>query len=234
MKWFKHDSNASIDAKLKRVRLKYGMEGDRLYWYCLELIAQTVERHNLSFELEHDAELIAMDTGIHQERVQEMMSDLVKWGLFEDNHGVVTCLKMASRTDEYTLKLLRTNSRQTPDKIPPNRTDENRTEEKRVEKKKADFFLPAEVDESIWADYVQHRKEIHKPLTPLSKVKSANILKDLSHDQQRACVDKSISSRWAGLFPDKHAVKKSKSDAAMDEWLNESNTIDGECTHVKQ
>ena len=103
-----------------------------------------------------------------------------------------------------------------------------------TDKPKGDFFLPVEVSESVWADFVQHRKEINKPLTPLSKVKSANILKDLSHDQQRACVDKSISSRWAGLFPDKHAVKKSKSDAAMDEWLNESNTIDGECTHVKQ
>lgn len=69
--------------------------------------------------------------------------------------------------------------------------------------KKPDFFLPAEVDESVWADFVQHRKEIRKPLKPLSKVKSANILKALSHEQQRICVDKSIASGWAGLFPDK-------------------------------
>jgi len=131
MKWFKHDSNASIDAKLKRVRLKYGMEGYGLYWYCLELVAQTVEIHNLTFELEHDAELIAMDTGIHQERVQEMMTDFVKWNLFESDSGIITCLKMATRADEYTQKLLRkasllTLSGHSPDKIPPIRTEENR------------------------------------------------------------------------------------------------------------
>lgn len=159
IKWFKHDSNASIDAKLKRVRLKYGMEGYGLYWYCLELVAQTVEKHNLTFELEHDAELIAMDTGLHQERVQEMMSDMVKWGLFENRDGIITCLKMATRTDEYTQKVLRsqgnvsTVSGECPDKIPPNRIEENRTEQKRKESKGR--FTPPTLEEV--AAYCQER-----------------------------------------------------------------------------
>jgi hypothetical protein len=55
MKWFKHDSDASNDAKLKKLRLKYGAQGYGIYWYCLELIARNVEKHNLTFELEHDA-----------------------------------------------------------------------------------------------------------------------------------------------------------------------------------
>lgn len=139
MKWFKHDSNANTDAKLKRVRMKYGMEGYGLYWYCLELIAQNVEKHNLTFELEHDAELIAMDTGIHQERVQEMMADFVKWNLFENTEGIITCLKMATRTDEYTQKLIKqsnwipTLTRQYPDSVPTmsDLIEENRIEEKR-------------------------------------------------------------------------------------------------------
>ena len=136
MKWFKHDSDANMDAKLKRVRAKYGMEGYGLYWYCLELIAQTVEKHNLTFELEHDAELIAIDTNIHPERIQEIMLDFVKWQLFENSHGVITCLKMASRTDEYTQQLMRnqeslgTNSRVSRNNIRGNRTEQNRTEQK--------------------------------------------------------------------------------------------------------
>lgn len=119
LKWFKHDSNANNDAKLKRVMLKYGMEGYGLYWFCLELIAQTVERHNLTFELEHDAELIAAATGIHFERVQELMADFVKLGLFQNSDGIIFCLKMAARTDEYTQKLLKNNptSRQCPANI---------------------------------------------------------------------------------------------------------------------
>jgi hypothetical protein len=123
MKWFKHDSSSNMDAKLRKVRAKYGMEGYGLYWYCLELIAQTVEKHNLTFELEHDSELISIDTGIHQDVVQEMMQFMVKLGLFEDVGNRVYCIKMATRTDEYTQKLISkaggvpTVSRQTPDGV---------------------------------------------------------------------------------------------------------------------
>ena len=152
MKWFKHDSDASLDAKLKRVRQKYGMEGYGLYWYCLELVAQAVEKHNLTFELEHDAELIGIDTNIHQERVQEMMSDFIKWRLFENTDGVITCLKMASRTDEYTQQLIRSDK-----KLPtlslvstenvPGKVRGIRTEEKRTEEKKQGRFTPPSFSE---------------------------------------------------------------------------------------
>lgn len=139
MKWFKHDSDASLDAKLKRVRMKYGMEGYGVYWYCLEMISQNVTKHNLTFELEHDAELISLDTNIHQERIQEMMMDFVKWRLFENSNGVITCLKMSARTDEYTQKLIKSSgvvgseSGECPDKLPimSDLKEKKRTEEKR-------------------------------------------------------------------------------------------------------
>lgn len=136
MKWFKHDTDANNDAKLKRLKIKYGMAGYGLYWHCLELVAAPVEKHNLTFELEHDAEIIAHDTGINYELVQEMMTFMVDQGLFENDNGVITCLKLARRTDEYTAKLIRhldavpTNSGQSPDKVPPNRREQKRLEKK--------------------------------------------------------------------------------------------------------
>lgn len=136
MKWFKHDSNAGLDAKLKRLKLKYGMEGYGLYWYLLECIARTVESHNLTFELEEDAELIATDVNIHRDRVEEMMRFMVDQKLFENTEGRITCLKLSTRSDEYTQKILRnsksvrTTSRPTPDKVPPNRIEQNRTDKK--------------------------------------------------------------------------------------------------------
>jgi len=148
-----------MDAKLKRVRVKYGMEGYGLYWYCLELIAQTVEKHNLTFELEHDAELIASDTNIHQERVQEMMSDMVKWGLFENTDGIITCLKMATRTDEYTQKLIKhpdnvpTISRQSPDNVRLNRRDRRERKEESTRTKKTAIPKNFEISDRVrsWA-----------------------------------------------------------------------------------
>ncbi len=116
MKWFKHDSDASNDAKLKKLRLKYGAQGYGIYWYCLELIARNVEKHNLTFELEHDAELIADDFKLSTELTQHIMQFMVEIGLFENTNGIISCLKMASRTDEYTQKLIQS-VKKTPDNI---------------------------------------------------------------------------------------------------------------------
>lgn len=162
MKWFKHDSNARHDAKLTKLRIKYGMEGYGLYFFLLECIAGNVEPHNLSFELEEDSEVIAVVTNIHQERVEEMMLFMVDQGLFEESDGMVTCLKMATKTDEYTQKLIRTNrnvrtlSGDTPEKIPP-----NRIEQKRIEKKKIKRFTPPTVQEV--SDYCSSRGNAVNP-----------------------------------------------------------------------
>tara|TARA_R110002126_G_scaffold83703_1_gene204080 strand:+ start:615 stop:1469 length:855 start_codon:yes stop_codon:yes gene_type:complete len=104
LKWFKHDSDANMDAKLKRLRIKYGMAGYGLYWYCLELIAQGIDQKKITFELEHDSEILAHDTGINYQLVSEMMIFMVDLGLFENVNGVITCFKMAMRLDDHTAR----------------------------------------------------------------------------------------------------------------------------------
>lgn len=164
MKWFKHDSNASADAKLKRVRMKYGMQGYGLYWYCLELIAANVDKHNLTFELEHDSEIIAHDTGINYELVQEMMTYMVKLGLFEEVSGTITCMKMLKRIDQSMtsdreMRNLVAAAKQNHDEVmseschnrdlvmkEQNRTEQNRTEQNRDMGKRKRFTPPTTED----------------------------------------------------------------------------------------
>ncbi len=100
MKWFKHDTNASADGKLQNVLLDYGLEGYGLYWYCIELIAGNVESDNITFSLEHDARIIARNTGSTAQKVEEMMRYFVTVGLFENADGVITCMKLAKRLDQ--------------------------------------------------------------------------------------------------------------------------------------
>jgi hypothetical protein len=100
MRWFKHDSNANQDTKLKKLRMKYGLEGYGLYWYCIELICERIDESNTTLELEDDAEIIGYTLNIHQEKVQEMMEYMVKIALFEDIKGVITCFKLAKRIDK--------------------------------------------------------------------------------------------------------------------------------------
>lgn len=214
MKWFKHDANASIDSKLKRLRLKYGMEGYGLYWYCLECIAKNVESHNLTFELEEDSELISADTNIHRERVQEMMAFMVDAGLFENRDGSITCLKMATRTDEYTQKLMKniksvpTVSRHDPDNVRLNRREEKRIEEKlptnsfcKKKEGRLDLGVPEGVDSGAWKMLVEHKKAMKAPMATQHAISlNANKLRQLSVKDQVAMVEQSVENGWKGLY----------------------------------
>jgi hypothetical protein len=100
MKWIQHDTDANQDAKLQNVLLDYGLEGYGLYWYCIELVAGKIDKNNITFELEHDARIIARNTGSTPQRVEEMMRYFVKEGLFESIDGVITCLKIAKRLNQ--------------------------------------------------------------------------------------------------------------------------------------
>ena len=227
MKWFKHDANAILDSKLKKLKLKYGMEGYGLYWYCLECIARNIEAHNLSFELEEDSELIAADTGIHYERVEEMMRYMVSLRLFEQSNGIITCLKMATRTDEYTQKLIKENnslllSRQTPDNvgkkselIEENRRDKNRTEQKRTEQKDktSSFSLPEWVPSQEWKDYEEMRmakdKKSWTPAAMKLNVKRLEKLVGEGYDAKEV-LNQSVENGWKGLYPIKETITHSQ------------------------
>lgn len=73
------------------------------------------------------------------------------------------------------------------------------------------WVLPSSIDPKIWNEFEQHRKEIREPLTDLARTKASNAIKDLSVSDQRATVDKTIQSRWAGLFPPKNAKPQESS-----------------------
>lgn len=103
MRWFKHDSDAHTDARLKRLLLRHGPAGYGLYWYCLELIAKEVTEQNLTFELEEDSELIAMGFGMPREQVEAAMKSMIDLGLFDNTDGRVFCLKLLKRIDASML-----------------------------------------------------------------------------------------------------------------------------------
>lgn len=127
------------------------MAGYGLYWYCLELIAQGIDQKKITFELEHDSEILAHDTGINYQLVSEMMIFMVDLGLFENVNGVITCFKMAMRLDDHTARnpqikdiqaklfkhtsdKLRSDNEVTTDTL-SSRVEESRVEENRIDNK---------------------------------------------------------------------------------------------------
>lgn len=97
MEWFKHDSNANFDEKLQQLLIDYGLEGYGLYWYCIELIVNKISKDNVSFELKHNARIIARNTGSSEQKIVEMMNYLVQIGLFVNQNGLIYCTKIAKR-----------------------------------------------------------------------------------------------------------------------------------------
>lgn len=104
MNWFQHDTDSTQDAKIKKLLIRYGAIGYAVYFHCLELIASDISESNLTFELEHDSEIIASNLFIKGtaeksgiEIVQQVMRYIIDLGLFSEANGHVFCLKLLKR-----------------------------------------------------------------------------------------------------------------------------------------
>ena len=112
MDWFKHDTSATQDAKLKKLLIHSekmtgnGAIGYAIYFHCLELIAGDINSQNITFQLEHDAEIIADNLRIRgtsqqsgTEIVEAIMKFIVGIGLFEESDNRIFCTKLLKRID---------------------------------------------------------------------------------------------------------------------------------------
>ena len=147
MKWFKHDTDASTDAKIKKLLIRHGATGYAIYFHCIELIASDISESNLTFELEHDSEIIADNLKIKGTAdksgikiVEEIMHYIVTLKLFEDINGKIFCFKLLKRLDlsmtsNPGFRNLITKAKENHDGVMTEscktRTEETRTEEKK-------------------------------------------------------------------------------------------------------
>ena len=61
--------------------------------------------------------------------------------------------------------------------------------------------LKTEEFKSAWLDWVQHRAEIRKPLTPMTIRGQIRQLEKLGLEQATETLERSIANGWQGLFP---------------------------------
>jgi hypothetical protein len=106
MKWFPHDTDSTQDAKIRKLLIRHGAVGYAIYFHCLELIAAEISESNLTFELEHDSEIIADNLHIKGtadksgiDIVQEIMRTIIGLNLFEQSQGRIFCFKLLKRVN---------------------------------------------------------------------------------------------------------------------------------------
>jgi hypothetical protein len=96
MKWFKHFSRAHEDRAVETIINEFGVAGYGLYFYCLEVIAGTIDGNNVTFELEPDAAILARRLLMDTVAVEKIMHRCIDLRLFEiSDNGRITCLKIA-------------------------------------------------------------------------------------------------------------------------------------------
>ena len=84
--------------------LDHGAIGYGLYWYCIEMIAKDVTPKNFTFELEHDARIIAKNLNMTAKETSDIMKYMVELGLFEISNSRIACISLAYKLDDSTRK----------------------------------------------------------------------------------------------------------------------------------
>lgn len=203
MKWFKHLTDAMDDLFVKDLEKKFGDSGYAFWFKTLELIGNHGE----------DGKLIISWTNynekLHKRRTQvEQLLDfcstsgklLVK---IEKEFVMLECKKFAEYSDNYTKygKSLQRDLKDT--------TKQEEEEKKKEKKKKKEQTIPLVIIAShdtpefkvAFFNFIQHRKELKKPLTPTAEKAALNKLYDVDVGTAVKMIQESISNGWQGIFP---------------------------------
>ena len=201
MNWFKHDSDASSDAKIKKLLIRYGAVGYAVYFHSIELIAGDISENNLTFQLEHDSEIIADNLKIKGtadksgiEIVEEIMRYIVELGLFIESENRIFCTKLLKRLDTSMTSSPRfrsmiTDAKESHDAVMTT-SCKKRREEKRKEEITSSRFKKPTIDqvkeyckerenrvdaERFWHHYESNGWVVGKNKIPMKNWKSAVI-----------------------------------------------------------
>lgn len=225
MKWFKHDAHSLRKAAVERLIMEYGIEGYGLYYACMEMIAGDIATDDLTFELNHDAELIAHKFKMDTIRVEKIMHRCIELRLFElADSGKLRCMKLAQMLDETTsrnpemCKLVKNmhESGAIRDIVPiksgdsPSRREENRLEEKRRDKNRINNTGAADAAFNSFWDTYDKKIDRDKCVKLWSKINPGAYGFILSHVQQ-----------YVTATPDKQYRKNPATYLNNQAWNNE-------------
>jgi len=229
--------------------LKYGAEGYAIYFHCLELIAGDVSENNITFELEHDAEIIADNLKIRPEqgisavdKVNNIMKYIIELGLFDESSGKIFCFKMAKRIDKSMVKndLIKTIANKYEFSVKTHEDsrkvllEEKRREEKRREEnKQEEIRIKEKLNVCFISDDIIEipDKENDKTGNDVAKNQSGGEVEEIYKSYPGKCP---VSSRVTGKSSkDKDKIKKVLKTISYQELKETINLYLEECIKTK-
>jgi hypothetical protein len=102
--YFSHDSSASRDIKMLKIKYIYGWEGIGLFWGIIETLRETTD---FKFESNKDSiDLLASILQVDAIKLQNFINDAIKVGLFVQTDGYFYSNSLNERMEEMNKKRL--------------------------------------------------------------------------------------------------------------------------------
>jgi hypothetical protein len=102
--YFSHDSSASRDIKMLKIKYIYGWEGIGLFWGIVETLRETTD---FKFESNKDSiNLLASILQVDAIKLQTFINDAIKVGLFIESKGYFYSNSLNDRMEEMNKKRL--------------------------------------------------------------------------------------------------------------------------------
>jgi hypothetical protein len=196
MKWFKHDTDASNDPKIRKLKKKFGMAGYGIYFNLLEIVARKMEDKVEEFgylPVDWDDESLELEFGQSMDKLVPIIDYILELQLFE-RRGKQNRLynsKIQGRCDDYTARILRNKPKELEspntvrtksDKVPldKNRIDKNTITTKVVEGFNSNNYIKSLIDsKQEHIKIIGHYMEIKKMRFPSEKAAKAELGRSL-------------------------------------------------------
>lgn len=161
---------------------------------CLWLLASEYEGGHIPA----DFGMISFRLRMTEKDVEQALSALIEKGFFVASKLLADCYQNSILEKETE----REKETETEHPITP-QGGQPSGKRKRAKKNIEDVMVPDWIPAASWDAFVQHRKDISKPLTAhAAKLAIAELEKlKYSGNNPEAVINQSILSRWAGLFP---------------------------------
>lgn len=111
MNWFRHDTAASRNKKVRQLIRRHRELGYAVYFFCLERINEQIKENRLTFDLDYTAEDIVdglciepTPTALAVDRVNQVMRSMIELNLFQEHKGVIYCFQSAEQITTGQIK----------------------------------------------------------------------------------------------------------------------------------
>lgn len=134
--WFRHDSNASRDMKIMKLRAVYGWEGYGVFFGIIEVLR---EQDNYEYNCgDNNITILSKILDFDENRLKNIISDCVKFGLFEMNENMLSSNSLKNRMVKWESTKnnpSKPNKNENETKLKPNKNEnETKSDDREIER----------------------------------------------------------------------------------------------------